>query len=527
MPPIVTRRAVLAGLLGTGAAVGLGACSRGTSEPTLATVGPGAIASAAVSQSTSGRTRTLKLVAQPAQVDLGGRVVDTWTYGGLLPGTLLRANAGDRVTVAFANRLPTETSVHWHGLAIRNDMDGVPDVTTPATPAGGSFTFDFVVPDPGTHWFHPHHGLQLDRGLYAPFIVDDPAEPGAYDAEWIVVLDDWTDGVGPSPEQILRDLQGGGTAADDGGDGTGDMGMGGMGGSDIGMGGSDMGGMGGSDMGMGDTGGMGGGGMGISDGGDVAYPMYLVNGRTSSDPYVMTAKPGQRVRLRIINAAADTLFTVALADHRLQITHTDGYPVTPLETSAVTIGMGERYDAVVTLNDGVFPLVAEPVGKSGLAHALIRTGAGRAPAAGARPKELDTRAITVGALQVAAGSALPAGEPDTVQDVVLTGSMTPYVWRLNGRTYDEAVPLTIQSGQRGRLRMRNMSMMPHPMHLHGHTFQLGAAGGRGPRKDTVLIPPMGGVAVELVADNPGHWMLHCHNVYHMAAGMMTRLEYVG
>ena len=93
--------------------------------------------------------------------------------------------------------------MHWHGLAIRNDMDGVPGVTTPEVPPGGTFAFDFVVPDPGTHWFHPHTGLQLDRGLYAPFIIDDPDEPGDYDHEWVIVLDDWTDGVGPSPEQIL------------------------------------------------------------------------------------------------------------------------------------------------------------------------------------------------------------------------------------------------------------------------------------------------------------------------------------
>ena len=120
---------------------------------------------------------------------------------------------------------PAPTSVHWHGLAIRNDMDGVPGVTTPEVPPGGAFAFDFVVPDPGTHWFHPHTGLQLDRGLYAPFIIDDPDEPGAYDHEWVIVLDDWTDGVGPSPEQILADLQAaGGRRIHDGWDGRGDDG---------------------------------------------------------------------------------------------------------------------------------------------------------------------------------------------------------------------------------------------------------------------------------------------------------------
>jgi FtsP/CotA-like multicopper oxidase with cupredoxin domain len=104
--------------------------------------------------------------------------------------------------------------------------------------------------------------------------------------------------------------------------------------------------------------------------------------------------------------------------------------------------------------------------------------------------------------------------------------MTPYVWKINGRTYDDTVPLTIKQGETGRLKIRNQSMMAHPLHLHGHTFQIGAAGGRGPRKDTVLVPPMGGVSVDFAADNPGQWMLHCHNAYHAESGMMTRLEYV-
>jgi multicopper oxidase len=217
---------------------------------------------------------------------------------------------------------------------------------------------------------------------------------------------------------------------------------------------------------------------------------------------------------------------VALAGHQLRITHTDGFPVAPADASALLIGMGERYDAVVTLGDGVFPLVAEPVGKAGLARALVRTGAGESPAPSYRPKELIAAPVTVGALQVRAGSALPRRDPDTVQDVWLSGSMRRYVWTINGRTYGDAEPLTIRQGRAGGLRVRNLTMMPHPLHVHGHTFQIGPAGGTGPRKDTVLVPAMGAVDVNLTADNPGKWMVHCHNAYHMEAGMMTRLDYV-
>ncbi len=488
---LVTRRQLLVGAIGVGATAGLSACGlRSPSTP----VGSPAIAAAESARATTGTMRDFALRAAPAQVDLGGTVVDTWTYGDSLPGTTLRATAGDRVRVAFRNDLPEATSVHWHGLAIRNDMDGVPGVTTPEVVPGGSFDFDFVVPDPGTYWFHPHHGMQLDRGLYAPFIIEDPAEPGDYDHDWLVVLDDWTDGVGPSPEKIYADLKATGSSG----------GMGGM-----------------HDSGMGDMGGMSG-----MDGGDVTYPMYLVNGRAPNDPDVLTAKPGQRARLRVINAAADTIFDVALAGHDMTVTHTDGYPVTPVTTRLLRLGMGERYDAVVTLDDGVFPLVAAPVAKPGQGRALVRAGSGTVPPTVSRPSELDAYPLTVDALRAGPGTALPPQDPDSVQDLLFSGSMGPYVWTINGRTYDDTVPLTIRAGQAGRLRIRNHSMMPHPIHLHGHTFQLGAAGGTGPRKDTVLVPAMGAVDVDFVADNPGQWMVHCHNAYHAEAGMMTRLEYL-
>ena len=188
--------------------------------------------------------------------------------------------------------------------------------------------------------------------------------------------------------------------------------------------------------------------------------------------------------------------------------------------------MGERYDATVALGDGVFPLVAAPVGKGGLARALVRTGSGAAPDGDAWPAELDGAPVTPEDLRVAVSAALPARDPDTVQPLALAGSTRSYEWTINGRTYEDTEPLTIRPGQAGRLRIANHSMMPHPVHVHGHTFQLGRAGGTGPRKDTLLVPAMAAASVDLVADNPGAWMIHCHNAYHAEAGMMTRLEYV-
>jgi FtsP/CotA-like multicopper oxidase with cupredoxin domain len=489
----VSRRQLLAGALGVGATSALAACaprSAGTDPQALAS----AVAAAEGARPTTGQIRLATLTAAPLQIDLAGRVVTTWAYGDSVPGKPIRATAGDRVQVMVQNGLPEPTSVHWHGLAIRNDMDGVPGLTTPEIGAGAAFEYDFVIPDAGTHWFHPHHGAQVDRGLYAPFIVEAPDEPGGYDHEWILVLDDWSDGIGPSLMESYDALVAAGK------DGNG-MGMGGMG-----MGGSGMGGM-------------------SMDGGDVDYSRYVINGRSPADPDVLEAKPGQKVRLRIINAAADSIFDVALSGHTMTVTHTDGYPVNPVPTTLLRLGMGERYDAVVTVADGVFPFVARRYGKPGLARALVRTGAGAVPAEAFEPTELSGYPLTADALSAAPGAALPAKDADTSQDVQLGGSMAPYVWTINGRTYDDTVPLTVAAGQTTRLRVMNHSMMAHPLHLHGHTFQLGAAGGPGTRKDTVLVPPMGAVDVAVLADNPGQWMLHCHTAVHMEAGMMTRLDY--
>lgn len=486
MSGVVSRRTVLSGLVGAGALIGLASCS---SSKNGRLVGSSAIASVEAARPHTGAIRKFTLTAAPTEIDIAGRVVKTWAYGASPAAAALRATVGDRVQIAFTNKLPQPTSVHWHGLAIRNDMDGVPGVTTPEIAAGASFLYDFTVPDAGTYWFHPHTGLQLDRGLYAPFIIDDPDEPGAYDVEWIVVLDDWTDGIGPSPEEIFANLKSGDATSS----------MGGM-------------------MGMGMD------GMGM-DGGDVAYPYFLINGRPSADPEVLTAKPGQKIRIRLINAGADTIFDVALAGHEMLVTHSDGFPVTPTRASSLRIGMGERYDAIVTLQDGVFPLVAAPLGKAGIARAIVRTAAGGTPAIGVLPRELTIEPLTVRDLVVAEGEALARRSPDTTYDVRLNGSMSPYKWAINGRTYDNADPFTVKQGQSVRFRIRNATMMSHPIHFHGHTFQIGRAGGLGARKDTVLVPPMGGVNVDLAATNPGQWMVHCHNIYHAEAGMMTRLEY--
>jgi FtsP/CotA-like multicopper oxidase with cupredoxin domain len=522
--PELSRRALLTGAAATASVLALDACTRGGGGPAAGgtPIGPtaGPVQAAEAARRHGGqRTVNAALVARPATVDLGGVDVGTWAFNDRLPGPVLRATAGDLMRVTVDNGLSDPTTVHWHGVAIRNDMDGVPDVTQAPIAPGGRFRYEFTVPDPGTHFYHPHVGLQLDRGLYGVLVVEDPAEAGRHDTEWVVVLDDWVDGTGRTPDDVMAALVSG--AAGGGGHDMG--GMPGMGG---GPGGGSGGGMGGG-SGMG--GGAGGGGMGesmtstlIGGTGDVSYPYYLLNGRVADAPAGFTARPGQRVRVRIVNAGSDTAFRVALGGHQLTITHTDGYPVQPLVTDAVLIGMGERVDVEVTLGSGVFPLVAVAEGKDGAALGLVRTGAGRAPAATVRPAELERRVVLTSQARPTEAVRLADRAPDRRHDLMLTGSMAPYQWQINGAMYPHTPPLPVRQGERVRLRFSNHSMMSHPMHLHGHTF---AVVGTGTRKDTVLVPAMRTVEVDFDATNPGQWMTHCHNAYHAERGMMTVVSY--
>jgi FtsP/CotA-like multicopper oxidase with cupredoxin domain len=175
---------------------------------------------------------------------------------------------------------------------------------------------------------------------------------------------------------------------------------------------------------------------------------------------------------------------VALAGHRLTVTHSDGFPVRPVTGDALLVGMGERYDALVDLGDGAFPLVALAEGKGARAAAVVRTGRGPTPRLDTRPAELDGRLLTAAGLRPAAGVDLGARDPARTHRLVLAGDMQRYRWTINGRTFDRAVPLEVRDGERVRLVFDNRSMMFHPMHLHGHTFQMRDGGRPGPRKET-------------------------------------------
>ncbi|MGW5929050.1 multicopper oxidase family protein [Streptomyces anulatus] len=528
MPKQPTRRAVLGAALAVAGTGALAACSDGGggdhggghspggAQNSDTYVSPGGKeVEAAEAARGSGPVRKVSLTATRARLDLGGgRTVASWAYGDRLPGHEVRVTAGDTLALTLANHLPDATSLHWHGLALRNDMDGVPGLTQRDIAPGADFAYRFAVPHPGTYWFHPHSGVQQDRGLYAPLIVEDPKEPLAYDKEWVVVLDDWVDGVdGSTPDAVLQELSGG-------------MGGGMDHGAHTMSGEKDAEGDGPSRMMMGATSELLGG-----DAGDVAYPHYLVNGRVPQDPASFSARPGDRIRLRIINAGGDTAFRVALGGHRMTVTHTDGFPVRHTTGDALLLGMGERYDVLVTAGDGVFPLTALAEGKKAgkkeaSALAVLRTGSGAAPAASVRPKELDGKLVEAGRLAPDPSVALPARAPDRTIRMRLTGGMAKYDWAFDGKPYSAKHRRPVEAGERVRLVFDNGTSMWHPLHLHGHTFALGG-NAAGARKDTAIVLPHRSLTVEFDADNPGLWMVHCHNVYHAEAGMMTVLGYRG
>ncbi|WP_433455760.1 multicopper oxidase family protein [Streptomyces sp. CA-142005] len=537
----INRRSALLAGLGVAGAGALAACTS-SSNGTTSLVSPNSevIAATEKKRKSTGRVQNVTLTASSGMLDLGGgTMAKSWAFSGRTPGKEIRLSVGDTLVAELSNQLPdrTTTSIHWHGIALRGDMDGVPPATQSAVRAGSNFTYRFIADAPGTYFFHPHVGVQLDRGLYAPLIVEDSKEPLSYDDEWVVVLDDWVDGVTGTPDEVFAEVR----------HGMGGMDMGGSSASPSSSSSDDMGDMGGMDMSGGSMDGMSasptasssGGGMSMKfmlmgaeskllggDAGDVKYPYHLVNGRMPTDPDVYTGKPGKRVRLRIINAGGDTAYRVALGGHKLTITHTDGFPVQHQQGDALLVGMGERYDVLVTLADGVFPLVALAEGKNASGMALVRTGSGSAPKPAVRPKELDGMIMTASQLKAAGDVRLETKKADRVHRIELTGGMDTYDWGVNGKRFDmnnpTANPILVRQGERVRLDFVNKTTMWHPMHLHGHTYQLGTGG---PRKDTTIVLPKRTVSVYFDADNPGQWMLHCHNAYHGEAGMMALVAY--
>lgn len=523
---VLDRRGLLRlGALGAGAVglgtLGLTGCSSGSSAPTpqraaddFILPGDPEIAAAEAKRYASGRSAAFALTAAAATVDLGGRRVDTWAYDGRAVAPVLRAAKGDLMKVAVTNELEAATTLHWHGIRIRNDMDGTAPVTQdPIAAGGGRFDYEFLAPDPGTHWYHSHSGLQADRGLFGALVIEDPDDRSGADVDAVLVLDDWVDGLGTTPDAVLMalnsDLAGGHGGHGSSGDAPATPAH--------------------TDAEMEVAQRLVGAGHGSSRplGGmtqHIDYPLHLVNGRPPNDPEPIVARAGQRLRLRIVNAAAETPYRFAVAGHELTVVAVDGCDTEPATADTVILGMAQRVDVLVTVRSGAWPVVAKVEGRAGHASTVLRTPDAaplRDPDVGARIPELEGRLVLESGLRPAEAVRLERRTPDRDYEVELLQAGDRYAWGMAGR---DAGGLLMKAGERIRITMRNTSPMWHPMHTHGHTFAVPDYDGL--RRDTVNVLPGTELAIEFDADNPGEWMFHCHNAYHFEAGMTANLRYV-
>lgn len=448
----------------------------------------------------------LSLRATSRTIDVNGRAATVWGLSGP-SGQGLVLDPGQRFRVDLTNDLPEPTLIHWHGQIPPNDQDGVPDLPRPKLQPGETRRYDYA-PAPGTYWMHAHIPLQEMRLLAAPLIVRAPEEAAADRQDVVMFLHDFAF---RTPEEVMAQITGGTSAGHGGMDHAAMPGMSAMPTMDHGA------------MPM-DGAAMDGAAMDLND---YDWDAYLANDRNLSDPEVVQVEPGGRVRLRVINAAAATVFWIDTGGLAARLIAVDGHGVRPVTGNRFGIAMGQRLDLELDLaGGGAWPILALREGareQTGLILATPGAAVAKIPmladeAAPAFDPTLAQEASLV------ARDALAPRAADRSHMVMLAGSMQPYLWTIDGRTWGNHLPLTARSGERVEIMFHNMSMMAHPMHLHGHVFQVVAVNGRsisGARRDTVLVPPMSMVTIALDAGEAARWMLHCHHMPHLETGMMT------
>jgi len=433
--------------------------------------------------------------ASAAKINLGaGPEFTAWTYNGQVPGPEIRVKEGEIIRVVLKNYLPEGTTIHWHGIPIVNSMDGVPGVTQQSVKPGEIFIYEFEARPAGTFIYHSHVGYQLDQGLYGPLIIE-PAKPEeSYDREYSLVLEDWVmkDGGGVAPTRRRPP------------------------------------------MGRGMMGGMMRGRMGFDNRGgpllEPVYDGYAVNGRIYPAIEPLEVKKGDRVKLRLMNVSSATIYYLQLAGHRMTITQADGNPIQPIETDVLRIGMGERYDVMFTADNPGYWLLA--ASEEGFGEGQLQIPVRYEGILQKEPNMPDFNPRLRMATYANFQSLNPVENSETdrprFEEQVLSGGMHSPFWAINNQLYPDVVPLAVRKDEQVHLAYMNRSMMPHPMHLHGHFFRVvnpTLPRDRWIQKDTLIVDPMQRVDVEFMADNPGRWFHHCHNLYHMEAGMANVVVY--
>jgi len=476
----------------------------------------------------TGQVVEYDLYISEQSVSPAGKPVRGLTINGGIPGPTLRFREGDFARIRVHNQLKTEdTSTHWHGLLVPNKEDGVPHITTPPIMPGQTHTFEFELRHSGTYWYHSHTHLQEQSGVYGS-IVGTPrgGESVKADREQVLLLSDWTD---TDPHEVMRML----------------------------MRGSDYFGLmrrnaqsilGAAKRGMlkdyfareWDR-------MLPMDISDVGYHAFLINGQRSTQ---IEGKPGERVRLRLINAAAATYFYLHSSAGPMTIVAADGPPVQPVRVERLLMAIAETYDVIITIpSSGQYELRATTQDGSGQVSAFFGSGTPHPATSPPKPnlyamdemlnlaleeQEDDSRASLnlprpgspYRLLRAPQDTTLPSKMPRRKITLHLTGDMNRYIWSFDGRTIAQEPYVTIKRGEIIELELVNDTMMHHPIHLHGHFFRLLAGqGARSPLKHTVDVPPMTKRTVEFEANEHHDWMFHCHILYHMMSGMARVFRY--
>ena len=490
----------------------------------------------------------------------GGRSGHAFAVNGTVPGPLVRLRQGQTARLHVTNNLDEDSSIHWHGLLVPFQFDGVPGVSFPGIKPGETFTYEFPIRQSGTYWWHSHSGLQEQAGHYGPIIIESATPDPRYDRDYVVLLSEFTP---LHPHEIMRKLKVGEhyfqrqmqTATE--GDMPGEMrrmwGQMRMNPRDI------------------------------SDVTGTAYT-FLINGHGPQDDLQLAFAPGERVRLRVINGSAMTFCNVRIPGVPITVIAADGQDVDAVQVDEFQIGVAETYDVIVTPPDGSHAIVAEAMDRSGMGISSLTSHQGHIATApplreiptltmadmgmmdhsgmngmqgmdhSMRDKSLVPDDVEVGPgvdmiapmpmdrmdfpglgldgvghrvlryTDLKARRMNPHRSIDREMEIHLTGNMERYMWSFDGKKFTAVTDDPIRFGydERVRVKLVNQTMMAHPIHLHGHFFELvnGADHMHQPLKHTVIVQPGGTATFDLTANEPGDWAFHCHLLYHMHAGMM-------
>ncbi|WP_372029292.1 copper resistance system multicopper oxidase [Pseudomonas kurunegalensis] len=563
-----TRRTFVKGLAATGLLGGLGMWR----TPVWALTSPG--------QPNVLMGSDFDLYIGELPVNITGTARTAMAINGSIPGPTLRWREGDTVTLRVRNRLKQDTSIHWHGIILPANMDGVPGLSFHGIAPDGLYEYRFTVHQNGTYWYHSHSGFQEQVGVYGALVIDakDP-EPFTYDRDYVVMLSDWTD---EDPARVLSKLK---KQSDyynfhkrTVGDFVNDVGE--MGWSaavaDRTMW---------AEMNMSPT-----------DLADVSGYTYLMNGQTPGGNWTGIFKPGEKIRLRFINGSAMTYFDVRIPGLKMTVVAADGQYVKPVAVDEFRIAVAETYDVIVEPEDEqAYTLFAQSMDRTGYARGTLAVREGlqaAVPAVDPRPlismsdmgmdhsgmagmdhgsmagMDHGSMAGMSGAMQRHPDSETnnplvdmqtmsptpklsdpgiglrnngrrvltyadlrstfidPDGrEPGRTLELHLTGHMEKFAWSFDGVKFSDAEPLRLKYGERLRITLVNDTMMPHPIHLHGMWSDLEDENGNFMvRKHTIDMPPGSKRSYRVTADALGRWAYHCHLLFHMEMGMFREVR---